>query len=118
MHFLYAFKLTFKKEINMVIPVIGAAQFLAKKYVQNKILPIKSVNEGEDLVIEEMKNPNSPMLKSVEEWTDWDKFRAEHSPSYQNNYYLQDQVKQYNEKIIDNYLQGWRERDKIKGRNW
>lgn len=103
----------------MVLPIIGgAAQFVARKYVQSKILPISEANEGENLVIEEMRNPRSPMFKPVDEWTEGDKFRAEHSPSYQYNYYLQEKVKQYEDQIIDNYLQDWRKRDRLKGLIW
>ena len=103
----------------MVLPIIGGAlQFLGRKYVQSRIMPIKAANDGEDMVIEEMRNPQSPMFKPVEEWTEGDRFRAEHSPSYNSNYYLQEKVKQYEENIYNKYLQDWRERDKMQGKIW
>ena len=100
----------------MPIP-IWSIKPIRNKIIKKAFAPT-DLNEGENEVIEEMKNSNSPMHKDVSEWTDWDRYRAENSPSYQNNYYLQDQVKQYNKNIIEKHLQNWRERDKLKGRIW
>ena len=69
-----------------------------------KTLWPKNLNDGENEVIEEMKDPNSPMLKDVSEWTDDDRHRALNSPSYNQNYYLQSKVKEYNRRQIENNL--------------
>lgn len=57
------------------------------------------------------------MYKDVSEWDDWDRWRAENSPSYKNNYYLQNKVDQYNKNIIEKYLRDWDKRDRLK-RKW
>jgi hypothetical protein len=77
---------------------------IRNKIIRNTFAPT-DLNAGENDTIEELKNPNSPMYKDVSEWSDWDKTRAINSPSYQSNYYLQNQVRQYNKNLIDKYLQ-------------
>ena len=98
----------------MPIP-IWALRFGRNQTIKKAFAPTE-LNVGENEVIEEMKNPNSPMHKDVSEWDDWDRYRAENSPSYKYNYYLQQQVDQYNKNIIEKHLQDWRERDKLKKR--
>ena len=85
--------------------------------VMKSVLDPKDLNVGENKTIEELKNFNSPMYKDVSEWDDWDRWRAENSPSYKNNYYLQNKVDQYNKNIIEKYLRDWDKRDRLK-RKW
>ena len=102
-------------EVKMVYPLlITAGQWGVRKAIKSTLLPVKNLNQGENEVIEEMKNPNSPMMKDVSEWTDEDRHRALNSPSYNQNYYLQNKVQEYNRQQINKNLQQW-ERD---GRIW
>ncbi|MBO6282189.1 MAG: hypothetical protein J6N49_06650 [Alphaproteobacteria bacterium] len=88
----------------MPIPMWVATQLARQglKYGIKETLPtlkrelrIKPLNEGEELVIQELRNPQSPMLKEISEWDNSDLARAFDSPSYDNNPYLQNKVKEY-----------------------
>ena len=58
-------------------------------------LSIKPLNEGEDQILKELQDPNSPMVKNVSEWDNGDLARAFDSPSYDYNTYLQNKVEEY-----------------------
>ena len=58
-------------------------------------LIIKPLNEGEDQILKELQDPNSPMVKNVSEWDNGDLARAFDSPSYDYNTYLQNKVEEY-----------------------
>ena len=99
----------------MVYPLlIAAGQWGMRKAIKNALLPIKNLNQGEEEVINEMRDSNLPMLKDISEWTDEDRHRALNSPSYNHNYYLQNKVQEYNRQQINKNLQQW-EKD---GRVW
>ena len=72
-----------KYGIEETVPTIGEA------------VSIKPLNEGENLVIDELKDPNSPMVKDMSEWDNGDLARAINSPSYKTNIYLQNKIDEY-----------------------
>ena len=47
------------------------AKNVGKQIAKNVIFP-KSLNKNEDLVVDEMSDPNSPMNKNIYQWTDED----------------------------------------------
>ncbi len=70
------------------------AKNVGKQIAKNVIFP-KSLNKNEDLVVDEMSDPNSPMNKNIYQWTDEDFNKALSSPSYRYNQALQNKVKEY-----------------------
>ncbi len=80
----------------MPLPVIlGAAKYFGRKYITNKLTPIKELNKYEDEILREYKNPNSPMHKDASKWNADDLFKALNSPSYKHNFTLQKKAKEY-----------------------
>ena len=58
-------------------------------------LRIKPLNEGEEQILKELQDTNSPMAKDVSEWDNGDLARAFDSPSYKYNTYLQNKIEEY-----------------------
>ncbi|MBR3662666.1 MAG: hypothetical protein IKN67_05260 [Alphaproteobacteria bacterium] len=80
----------------MTLPIlIPALQYMGRKYIKNKIVPIKDLNQGEDEILKELQNPNSPMAKDISDWDNGDLAKAIKSPSYKHNSLLQKKVEEY-----------------------
>ena len=58
-------------------------------------LGIKSLNENEDIVMNEYNRPNSPARKNVSLWNDQDYYNAVNSYGFSQNYMLQNMCDEY-----------------------
>ena len=58
-------------------------------------LGIKSLNENEDIVINELNKHNSPSRKDISLWTEQDYYNAVSSYDFSKNYMLQNMCREY-----------------------
>ncbi len=77
----------------MPIPMFLAKQALKSAF--KEVIKPKPLNEGEDEILEELQDPDSPLSKDVEDWDNGDLARAFESPSYKHNAILQRKVDKY-----------------------
>lgn len=56
---------------------------------------LNSLNENEDIVMNEYNRPNSPSRKNVSSWSEQDYYEAVNSDGFSQNYMLQNMCDEY-----------------------